>query len=150
MGRRLKIRTPEMGDLELYLIYQYGEVWEEEWALLQGQSITNLLTVITQEVMTHALKGWSKPLVTALGIPPEGAIRKLDDPRCYRRELCPFHVKKSCIPKHPKMPLCFEPEGIEDPTARLLGSELIKLWRAGVYILVVTHVLDDPSGSLPL
>lgn len=131
-----------MGDLELYLIYQYGDQWEDEWSRLQGSDVAKLLTVVSREVMDQALLGWTYPLVKALGIPPEGALRKFSGPLCYRRSICPYHQKKSCIPTHPKMPWCFESEALEDPDARRLGSELLRLWRQEVYILVVVHVIE--------
>ena len=141
MGRRLTLKTHEMGDVELYLIYQYGETWEDEWIPIQGDPLTTLLTIITQENWDNALKGWTAPLTKSLGLPPEGALRKLPTSLCYRRKLCPFYQKKICVPLHPKMPWCFEPESIAEVNARCLGSELIKLWREGVYILVVTHAV---------
>jgi hypothetical protein len=139
MPRRLKMKTQELGDLELYLIYQYGGRWEEEWAPLQSEKIAQLLTEVSQELIDHALIGLTSPLVKALGIPPIGALRKLPDSRCYRRTLCPFYHKMTCKPTHPKLNWCFEPEGIEDPIARNLGSDLVKLWRESVYVLVVKH-----------
>jgi hypothetical protein len=141
MSRRLKLKTLELGDLEVFFIYQYGDRWEEEWLPLQGAEMTSLLTVTTQEIMDHALRGWTSPLVKSLGIPPEGALRKLKNSICYRRELCPFYRKKTCVPTHPKMPWCFDPEDVEDLEARKLGSELIRMWREGVYVLVVTHTI---------
>jgi hypothetical protein len=142
VARRLKLKTAELGDLELFLIYQYGDKWESDWLPLQGQVITGLLTVATQELMDHALRGWTSPLAKSLGVPPEGAIRKLPSQLCYRRDPCPFHQKKTCIPTHPKMPWCFEPETIEDPNARSLAAELVRLWREGVYIVVVIHAAE--------
>jgi len=139
MPRRLKMKTQELGDLELYLIYQYKEKWEESWAPLQGESLTSLLTVVSQELIDHALIGLTSPLVKALGIPPVGALRKIPNPKCYRRDLCPFYSNVTCKPTHPKLSWCFEPDGIEDPLARTLGYDLIKLWRESVYVLVVKH-----------
>jgi len=128
-----------MGDLELYLIYQYGKTWEEMWAPAQGLPATSLLTTVDKSVMDHALLGWSAPLVKALGIPPEGALRKLpvENRVCARRDPCPFYHPKECVPLAPKMQWCFQPDGIEDPNARQLIAELVKFWREGVYTVVV-------------
>lgn len=141
MPRQLKLKTNELGDLDLFLIYQYGDTWEEAWKPAQGLPITTLLTVVTKELMDHALKGWTSPLVKALGISPEGAIRKLPvvNRTCERKDPCPFYRPKECLPTFPKMPWCFEPGGIEDPNARSLAAEVVRLWRLGVYIVVVTH-----------
>lgn len=139
MPRRLKIKTSELGDLELYLIYQYGERWEDTWAPAQEVPAMSLLTKVQKAVMDHALLGWSSPLVKALGIPPDGALRKLpvDNRVCERRDPCPFYRPKECVPTATKMPWCFEPSGIEDPNARRLVAELVQFWRQGVYTVVV-------------
>lgn len=139
MPRQLSLKTHEMGDLELYLIYQYGKVWEEEWRPLQGEAITKLLTVVSQEMMDYALKGLTRPFIKVLGIPPEGALRKLPNSLCDRRMLCPFYRKKECVPLYKKMPSCFEPAGIEDLEARRLAGDLVRMWREGVYLVVVVH-----------
>lgn len=141
MPRRLKLKTTELGDLELYLIYQYGDAWEEFWAPAKGLPIADLFTTVTSELMDHGLKGWTSPLVKALGIPPEGGIRKLPvvNRVCERKDPCPFYRPKECIPSSSKMPWCFEPAGIEDPNARKLAAEAVQLWRQGVYIVVVIH-----------
>lgn len=141
MPRRLKLKTIELGDVELFLIYQYGEKWESEWLAVQGAEFTKLFTVVTEEVMTHALKGWTRPLIKTLGIEPEGAIRRLPvaDRVCWKRDPCPFYRPKECVPTFKKMPWCFEPGGIENPDARTLAGEAVQLWRQGVYILVVVH-----------
>lgn len=143
MSRTLTIKTNELEDLSLYLIYQYGDNWEEEWKPLQGCPITSLLTLVSQDDMTHALKGWTKPLFKALGLAPEFALRKLPNFDCDKKKICQYHDKKNCTPKSKKMPWCFEPSGIEDLEARRLGGELIKLWREGVYVVVVVHQLVE-------
>jgi hypothetical protein len=137
--RQVKLKTHEMGDLELYLIYQYGELWEEEWRLLQGEAITSLLTVVSKEMMDYALKGLTRPFIKSLGIPPEGALRKLPNSICDKRIMCPFYRKKECIPLFKKMPMCFEPAGIKDLEARRLAGLLVRMWREGVYLVVVVH-----------
>jgi hypothetical protein len=139
VSRQLLLKTFEAGDLELFLIYQYGEEWEEEWRPLQHENLVSLVTVVSQETMDHALHGLSLPLVRALGISPEGALRKLPSKTCERKKTCPFYRKKDCHPLAGKMPWCFEPEGIGDPVARQLAGNLIGLWRKKVYILVVVH-----------
>jgi hypothetical protein len=139
MPRRLRVKTREMGDLELYLIYQYGDTWEDEWVILQEESITSLLTVTTKEDMDHALRGWSWPLTSKLGISPEGALRKLPSKQCYRRSTCPFYEKKSCVPSSKSLPTCFEPEGIDDEEMRKKAAEIIGMWRESVYVVVVVE-----------
>jgi len=139
MPRRLKIATKELGPLELYVIYETDGVWEGTWQPVQGSDVTSLMTTISKEVYDHALKGWTRPLITALGLAPSGALRKLPlgAARCAARTKCPFFDKKACVPASPKMPVCFEADVSPDEQKRHLTSEIIKLWRDGVYVVVV-------------
>lgn len=133
MPRRLQIPSLEMGTLQLYLIYSYGGNWEQEWAPMKDVLD---LPCVSKETMDHALHGWTKPLVDALGPPPKGRLVLL--PRsaraCAHRATCPSHDPKACGPLLKKMPWCFEPDGLE---ARLLATEVIKYWREEVYVVVV-------------
>lgn len=136
MPRRLKILAPEMGGtLELYLIYSYGGVWEEEWRLLQ--KVVQLdLPAVSKEVMDQALVGWTRPLVNALGPEPKGKLRLL--PRvtreCANRDTCPLFDRAQCGSLLKRMPWCFEPDGLEE---KALAAEVIKMWRDEVYVVVV-------------
>ena len=89
--------------------------------------------------MDNALKGLTRPLVKSLGIPPEGALRKLPSSLCDKRSHCPFYRRKECVPLYKKMPECFEPSGIEDLEARRLAGSLVRMWREGVYLVVVVY-----------
>lgn len=133
MPRRLQIPSREMNTIQLYLIYQYGDVWEEEWRPLQG--VMDLPSV-TKEVMDQALTGWTKPLVNSLGPPPKGKLLQM--PRtarhCQHEKTCPLFDANTCSPLKKKMPWCFEPAGIEPG---ILAAEVVKLWRSEVYVVVV-------------
>lgn len=137
MPRRLKIKTQEMGDLELYFIYKGLEGYEVTWGFLEGLPIVDLLSHVPIEDANHALAGWSWPLTSKLGIPPEGALRKLPSKKCFVRAKCLFHQAKICEATHPKLPWCFEVDGVEDDKARNGASYLIRMWREGVYIVVI-------------
>jgi len=138
MARDLLLKTVELGSINLHLIYCYGDQIEPQWIAVQGSVLASLLTKVPLDLMDHALKGWTSPLVKSLGISPEGALRKLPTSKCFQRVTCPFHNKVICNPIHKKMPWCFEPElkGVEE---RKAGSELIRLWRGSVYIVIVVH-----------
>jgi hypothetical protein len=140
MPRRLKLNTKELGYVEMYLIYSTDDVWEAEWRPLQGSGIGDLFTVVTKEVMDHAMWGFSKPLVTALGLPPSGALRKIPEPQCPKRNDCPFYEPKDCIPTGRNLPHCYEPGGLTADAARTLAFEAVRLWREGVYIALVKEV----------
>jgi hypothetical protein len=129
--RRLAIQSPEMGRIELYLIYNEKGIWEEQWRPLQGVMD---ISEVTKEDMDHALNGWTRPLVANLGPPPKGLLRRLPSKRCEREKGCPFFDKRNCSAISTKTPWCFEPEGI-DPG--ILASEVIKLWQQEVYVVAV-------------
>lgn len=137
MPRRLKVPTNEMGDLELYLIYEESGIWELEWRPLQGERSLDL-PVVSKEHMDQALTGWTRPLVETIGRPPKGMLIKLpiETRKCASRARCPFHRPSDCGHLLAKMPWCYEPEGV-DAGARLLMTEVIKLWREGVYVVLV-------------
>lgn len=144
MSRRLRVVTREMGAVELLLIYQVGDEWELEWAPLQGSPVAALLSVVTDETMNHAIRGWTQPLVTALGLPPAGSLRKLpaEQQQCEHRGHCPFYQAAHCSPTGKKMPNCFQPANLTVDLARSLAYETIRLWREGVYVVVVKESAD--------
>ena len=124
------------GTLELYLIYQYGDKWEPEWSALQGAGLD--LPVVSKETMDHALRGWTKPLVSQLGPPPKGKLIQLPQAarQCSQRGKCPMYDRKSCGLMLRDMPWCYEPEGIQPGG---MAAEIVKLWRDEVYVVVVAE-----------
>jgi hypothetical protein len=137
MPRRLKVETRELGMVEMFLIYAPGGEWEAEWKPLQGTDVGDLFTVVTKEVMDHALWGYSKPLVEALGLPPKGALHKMPHPLCANRIGCTFYEARDCVPTGRNLPHCYQPEGLPSEESRQLAFEAVRLWRDGVYIAVV-------------
>lgn len=141
MSRRVKLPTLEKGEVQLLLL----NGWEKEWAILRDTAFGNLFSVVPHAAVEHALRRLSRPLVDALGIPPEGALRKV--PKVSRECLlrrkrtghrpCPFYDRNQCFPIATKMPWCFEPDGIEDEKIRKMAAQAIELWREGVYVVVV-------------
>jgi hypothetical protein len=133
------VPTREIGVLPLYLIYNVQGVWESRWRPLQGHPVTEPFTVVQKELIEHALLGLTSPLVKALGLFPAGCLRKLplEARECAVRRRCPFFNKAACTPLTSKiMPWCYEPEGIEADLKPLV-SEVIGLWRSGVYVTLV-------------
>ncbi len=140
MARFIKVPTREMGELRLLLIsVEDGGLWEPEWEPLRGTVFGDQFSVITKEVLDHALKGWSRPLSDTLGIPPVGALRKipLESRACFRREKCPLFNAKQCFPEAKIMAWCFEPDGVADGTVRYAATRAFEYWRSGVYLVVV-------------
>ena len=128
-----------MGTVELYLIYDEGGTWEKEWREFKG--IWDL-PVISKADMDHALRGWTRPLVDQLGPPPKGRLILLPAAAkgCASQSACPFFNKRRCGALLTKMPWCFEPA---ETNAGNLAAEVIKLWREGVYVLVIAHGNSD-------
>jgi hypothetical protein len=141
MPRRLKIPTAEMGEIELFVISVTPEGWGE-WEDVRESPFGKLISVVPFSAYDHALRGWSKPLVTALGLPPEGALRKMPTlaKQCGLRRDCIFYKKAKCHPFSKKMPWCYEPQGVG---AAPHSTEILSMWREGVYVIAV---LESPNG----
>ncbi len=140
----MKVQTNEMGRLDLFLIYEQEGAWEEEWRDLQGEpSIVSQLPKVTKETMENAFRGWTRPFVDALGPAPSGLL--LTIPRstreCVKRDSCIFFRAADCFSTAKKLPWCFEPSGFNPAVTKLL-AECVKLWREGVYIVVVQEPSD--------
>jgi hypothetical protein len=133
-----------MGPIELYLIYDEGGIWEADWRPMQGAGLA--LPEVTKADMDHALHGWTRPLVSALGPPPEGRLRLLPKAarHCEHARTCSLFDKKRCGILIPKMPWCFEPAGFL--TAPQLVAEVVKMWRAQVYVLLVKEPPTNASN----
>lgn len=138
----MKLPTLEMGDIHLLLV----DGWTGGWEVLRGTVFGAQISVVKREIVDHALHRLSRPLVEALGIPPEGALRKIPpvSRRCRMRRKndevpykCPLYDKNNCFPTAKAMPWCFEPDGVENQEVRKKAVEAIELWREGVYVVVV-------------
>jgi hypothetical protein len=138
MSRKVKILLPEYaGDREFLLIYSNGTAWEPEWEPLRGTEIGALIPVVPKEVLEWALKGYTKPLSKAMGVPPEGCLIKVPKASrvCRRRNVCPLHTDQ-CHVGGKNMPWCMEPDGILDDIEVSVVAKVIEQWRAGVYVVV--------------
>lgn len=141
MSRRLKVGTREMGDVDLYLIYNYGAFWESSWEPLRQHPFARNLATSTHEIVEQALLGYSRPLVKGLGLFPKGMLHKLPLAACENAATCTLYVERNCLSTAKGMPWCFEPAGF-DSTVRPLVAELVRLWREQVYVVVVEEPVD--------
>lgn len=139
MTRQVKLSTREMGDLHLLLIREEGGCWESEWEPLRGTVFGNQFTTISKETLDHGLNRYSRPLVDALGISPEGALKKipLESRECFRRRVCPLYEPKNCFPEAKNMPWCFEPDGVASEGVRYAATRAFEQWRDRVYLVVI-------------
>lgn len=141
MPRRLTLRPRELGKLDLYLIYDMAGTWEPAWRALQGHAVATLFANVSKTVMDQALVGWTRPLVDAIGLQPQGSLLKLPlaAKECETRSRCPLYSPKECTPTAKKMPWCYTPDGFGTDELRRLVGEAISMWREGVYLVVVTE-----------
>jgi hypothetical protein len=141
MSRQVRLPTLEKGDLQVLLVYTVGDEWEPDWEPLRGTTFGDQFSVVPKEAVDHAFHRLSKPLTQALGIQPQGALRKIPPKSrvCFRRNKCPLFNPKQCFPEAKIMPWCFEPDGVEPESVRLLATQVIELWRHGIYIVIVKN-----------
>lgn len=141
MSRRVTIPTQELGDLKTLLIYSEDGIWEAEWQCLQGTRVGDQLTVVPLTIVDHALRGWTYPLVSALGVPPVGALKKLPlaSKVCQLRKSCTFYDNLQCFPEAKKLPWCYEPDGFDSVLVSKTTARAIMEWREGVYLIVVKN-----------
>jgi hypothetical protein len=133
MPRRVLVNIREMGQIELLLVRMEGGCWEPEWEALRETPIAGLLPVVTRQDIEHALKGYTRPLYRGLGLPPDGALRKLpkDAKECRERRSCRLWRPEECHPVAKAMPWCFQPDALP-----LKAAEVIQLWREKTYIVI--------------
>jgi len=141
VSRRIKLPTREMGEIKLVLIDEIDGKWEPEWEPLRGTIFGDQFSRISKEVLDHALHRWSKPLAQALGIPPDGAIRKVlpVSSECYRKKSCQLYIEKNCHPLAKNMPWCFEPTGVSEEVVRLTATQALTEWRDHVHLVVIQN-----------
>ena len=133
MSRRVLIQTREIGKVTLVLVRQEAGTWEPDWEPLRTSALASIIPIIPRETIEHALRGYTRPLILALGLPPEGCLRKLppEAKLCSQRRTCTLQRATDCSPTAKAMPWCYHPEGLPDKAA-----EAIALWREGVYLIV--------------
>lgn len=139
MSRQVRLPTREVGELRLLLIEEKDGQWEPEWEPLRGTVFGDQFSIVSKEVVEHALNNYSRPLVDALGIEPAGALKKVprDSRLCIQRDRCVLHDPKLCFPESKNMPFCFEPDGVAEGSVRFAATRAFEYWRDRVYIVVI-------------
>ena len=139
MARAIKLNTHEMGTLRLLLIRETNGQWEAEWEPLRGTVFGDLFSTLEKDIIEHGLNRWSRPLVDALGLPPEGALRKIppESRVCFKRQRCPLYDPRLCFPESKNMPFCFEPDGVASEKVRFAAARAFEQWRDRVYLVVI-------------
>jgi hypothetical protein len=140
VSRFIKIPTNEMGELRILLIDTEPDgSWEPEWEPLRGTIFGDQFSTASREAVEHALHRLSRPLVDALGIPPEGALRRVpvEGRECFNRRTCKIYLPKHCRLEAKNMPRCFEPDGVASELVRETATKAFEYWRDRVYLVVV-------------
>lgn len=134
----MTLPTREMGSVKLLVTWAKNGQWEPDIEPLRGTRFGEQLSKVPQSALDHALNGYSKPLSDALGIRPEGALRKIPEPSrvCARRTKCPLYAARECMPTAKAMPWCFEPDGCSEAVSQA-AARVIAEWRDEVYVVVI-------------
>ena len=111
-------------------------MWEPEWEPLRETPLAELFTTLPRATLELALMKYTRPLVKALGLPPQGALRKLPPEArvCAQRRTCSLRNDQECFPTARNTPWCFQPEGLPH-----IAAKAIQLWRENAYIIVVVE-----------
>lgn len=111
----------------------------DPWGLfapLRGTPWESLIATVPGEAMSHALRGFLRPLLAVLGPPPDALARLLPEANrpCFQRRTCPM-VSPKCVPG-PKLPDCYEADNLP-PDALVPAAAVALAWRDGFRVVVV-------------
>lgn len=140
MPRRLKVRTHEKGVVEIFAFTEsHDGSWEGGWEGLRNTLLGRLISRVPRSSFGHLLNGYSGPFVSALGIPPAGALLKLPSPLCDKQNRCSLYQKRICWVGSRKLPWCYEPHRIDglEPAAKPIAGEVVFLWKQEVYVVAI-------------
>jgi hypothetical protein len=135
----MKLDTAQKGLLEIVRISEKKDgTWEDEWEPLRTTPLGNLVSRVSQANLNHALHGLSKPFVDALGISPEGALRKMPSQRCALEKRCTFYHERKCVTTSDKLPWCYVPAGMElSEAAQSMAAQAVFHWKNKIYLVVI-------------
>lgn len=94
------------------------------------------IPVIPVGIYDQAVRGYATPLMKMIGLAPHACSRKItgEDAVCKIRKKC-VNAGPDCHPG-PNMPECWEAP-LVDFYASSTASSIARLWREGIYVLVV-------------
>lgn len=122
--------------LDLAVVIPKGDDIWGVLAPLKDTAWGDELQIVPAEPLSHALHGWTVPLLRVLGTPPKVRARRFPEKegRCALHQSCVM-AKDYCRPG-PKLPDCYEAP-LDDPGASHLASMVALAWRDGRYVLLV-------------
>ena len=109
-------------------------------APLKGTPWEAALPIVTGEAMSHALHGWSVPLVREIG-PKPGSRKVRGGTQCGLYAKC-ITADSKCHASGPP-PDCYEAP-LEDPVARRAATAVALKWAEGAWVVIV----EGPEWSL--
>lgn len=140
MPRRVRLKTREKGMLEVLVVTEFADGrWELGWENIRGTFFGQLVPRVPRSAFNHVLNGYSQPFIEALGLPPEGALKRLPTAACAKQGGCSLYDSRRCSLWSKKLPWSYEPAGFDalgGSTLRI-ASELIFLWKEGVRVVAV-------------
>jgi hypothetical protein len=125
-------------DVHTYSPKIYGEDHLGILKPLEGSFWLKHIPVVTRDSFTHALNGWTIPLLREIGSQPEGIFKKLPKTYCTQvlDKTCIAADKAICFPSK-KVPICYEASFPTDPLARVAASAVVSAWREGAYVFIL-------------
>jgi len=134
--RPITLDDPSQGEIKLMVVVPHkGDPWGV-LAALRGTPWAEQLSVVSGEVMSHALHGWATPLMRVIG--PEPKYRGLHLPK----KVGGCALKSGCILSSPKCrpgkkpPMCYEPMSYTGEIGLALTT-VVMSWTEGRYVVIV-------------
>jgi len=122
--------------LDLLVVVPRGDDIWGTLSCLQDTVWGGQIQVVPGDALSHALHGWSLPLVKVLGVPPLVRAARIPEKegRCALYPTC-LIKRPHCRPGE-KTPDCYEAP-LDDLDASLRASLVALAWRDGLYVVVV-------------
>ena len=130
----VKIQSNEWGEILLLRVIPHND---NSWGVLdplKGTPWGDQIVVLSGETLSHALHGYTLPLVRELGNPPETRAKRIPDEvgKCRLATGQCNMVTIHCRPGK-NLPVCYEAPGSQSR----LASFVAQAWMEGRYVIVV-------------
>lgn len=134
---RFSLDGPEWGHVDILRPTPIeGDIWGD-LAPLRGTVWGNLIPVVSGTVMSHAMNGYTTPLMNQIGPHPWGLMKQVPEKhrRCVQYNECLMYQQEKCIPCQ-SVPECYMPPFL-DIEAQHAVNAVVTAWRDGRYVVVV-------------
>jgi hypothetical protein len=150
--QRFTLKTTDYGDFPLLRPIPKEErqgdlLIIDPWGVLapirdDAPGLAKLIPVVSGETFSHALHGYVRPLVLALGPAPQALLKLTPTQVCALKDECIMYDRTRCRP-HKMLPECWLPDEVP-PSAREAVATVTLAWAEGRYVVVV----EGPEFSL--